>query len=382
MSSDTDFSAAKLADFSLPHCFVLLGENQYLIGRGSITVAAGPRVRVRVEDTEEEFQIALAAGGAEGGQPPNLTQSWRKALSEAAGRDLTWLDGLRLSVDFGLLWEICPAPVLLTSPAFAAAATCAAAAHGDGPLELNAEELAELAAQALAIAAPSPQTVVYDRAAETLTCLRGGGSHVEPGSGSINAQRLMPPHSLLLAIRPGKRQRGRRARQDEQALEAMKKLGPAAGKMFGSPDEAISVLFNHQAGTLTERETALLYGVLRVRQMISSLLESLAEPSVDHDLLGEMCDEESEILRDYFEFPPACDRIRQRARQAGAVGTKLTYAFGSWPALLILAPGRREEIADALAGQFSDVRFLPLEVESAGVLSDSEEPPCEQEGPY
>ncbi len=51
-------------------------------------------------------------------------------------------------------------------------------------------------------------------------------------------------------------------------------------------------------------------------------------------------------------------------------------------ALLIVAPGRREEIADVLAGQFSDVRFLPLEMEPAGILSTSEELPRGQEEPY
>ncbi len=118
----------------------------------------------------------------------------------------------------------------------------------------------------------------------------------------------------------------------------------------------------------------MLYGLLRVRQMIEEFLEHLGEPYVDNDRLAEICDEESAILADYFGFPvrtvPAA--LRRRG-EAGALGCKLTWAFGGLPAAVIIAPGRRREVSAALCRRFPDAHFLPVDMQVDGIMRADQE---------
>lgn len=369
--SDIDLATGEFSSFTVPHALCAAGEFQYLVGQASIVLAAGLRLRARVTETTAEFALSVAADDQRG--VPETVGRWTDALRAQAVDTRDDLDGLAV--------ELRPAQTgmhglvggreLLLSPAAATALTCATKAHRGNSRVVGSSEVADCAGALL-------QTVAGEMAlgryyAECLTCAEGGACYVAPMGESLNAQLLLPPASLILGL----------AKEPAPELSdtwrkvvrsAVEKLGPAVVVALAQGDGGMQRLFDLAAGQLTERETTLLYGLMRVREMIADHVERLGRQMLDHDLLAELCDEESAILQDYFDFPVGdLGRARRTAAEAGALGSKFTYAPGGRPAILIVAPGRRDEVLGALAGDDGGV-FLSVDIDAAGVADDSESP--------
>jgi hypothetical protein len=99
-------------------------------------------------------------------------------------------------------------------------------------------------------------------------------------------------------------------------------------------------------------------------------VELLGDPVVDNDRLAEICDDESDIMADYFGFPATeYGAVRESAFELGALGAKYTWAFGSYPAVIIVAPGERDGIGRELAPRLTDVQFLPIDAEPTGLTA-------------
>jgi hypothetical protein len=179
---------------------------------------------------------------------------------------------------------------------------------------------------------------------------------------------MVPPESLILAVSRRALPSLGESPWERVLLSAVSKTGRGGVRLLAETERDVSRLFELASGKLDEMEMAVLYGLLRVREMITQHLERLGQPLLDHDLLAELCDEESAIVEDYFEFPSApYGEIRNRAVETGALGAKYTYACGSQPAMIILAPGVRDEVGAALAEEFDDCTFLPVDVDPEGV---------------
>ena len=237
---------------------------------------------------------------------------------------------------------------------------------------MPAGELAEVACrwlQELCAADPSCPWRYY---AECLMCLEGGARCVAPSSLPLDVQLMVPLESLILVLSP--RAVAPPGHWAWQGLlrEAIQKLGADSVDLLQGAERDMSRFFQAASKALNERETAILYGLLRVREMISGFLEKLELPTLDHDLLAELCDEESAILDDYFGFPGELyHAVRIKATQSGALGVKLTYAFGGRPAVAILAPGCRDTVYNALKSEFEDHYCFVLDVDAAGAESST-----------
>ncbi len=389
MSSLPPFEAAEWSLFTVPHAIRLAGEHQHLLGTGSIVVATTLRLTAEVEEVPGEFSLAFTGGerGDDAGPPPDdeaiadFAVRWEDALGRVAVGDPELLHGLGIYVDFGRLWDVCPVEALLASPALAVALTVAVVSHRAEAHTFTPEELAELAgavAQELLGGSPGISGRVYG---EALLSIQGGAAYVEPGGTALNVQQLLPPQSLLLALAPGcvpSPARGERVAVAREALAAAVREGADVG---AGGDDGIAALFAVAPGILTDEQTAMAYGLLRVRQDVDEFLEHLGEPYVDNDRLAEICDEESAILTDYFGFPTeAYAEIRAQAVEIGALGTKLTWALGGQPIAVIMAPGAREHVGDELAKQFAGARFLRIDMDPTGLMPGEAEEPEDSPG--
>lgn len=382
MSPTFTFETHEWDRFSVPHSLRLVGENQHLLGGGSITVATSLRLQVEAEETDREFSLGfyrepwdedvrLPAGDAPAAE---YAVAWENAIGSVMLDDPSLLAGLALQVNFGRLWDICPADVLLSSPALAAALTVAIMAHRRDDWAVSEVELAETACQLRRAVASTGAATAGRFYSESLLSIVGGAGYVEPGGRQMNVQQLLPPDSLLLALEPGVAESGHADGRDADVAEAL----IAAWRERGAPaergDEELAELFRLGRTVLSEEQTTMLYGLLRVRQMTEAFLEYVGEPFVDNDRLAEVCDEESAILEDYFGFPAApYASIRATAAEAGALGCKLTWAFGGYPAAIVVAPGRRGEVQRALSRTFRDAHFLPVEMDPAGLCAGPED---------
>ena len=357
----------EFAEFSVPHALCLAGEYQYALGLGSVVVASGPRLQAHVQETAEEFEICAAPPEAPPHDAPEMAARWRPALEKLAVTDPQELDGLRITLAPDET-EGCLLPGLAASdPTVAVALACAVKAHRGDIRSMPTGEMAELAATLL-LELPDACRSYPDRFySECLGCVGGGACYASPSAGALNVQLMIPPESLILAASRRVEASPAPGSWERVLLGALNKLGRTGAELLAATERDVSPLFELPAGMLDERETTVLYGLLRVREMIAEHLERLGEPLLDNDLLAELCDEESFIMEDYFEFPAAPYReVRNRAIEIGALGTKLTHAFGTRPAMIILAPGCRAEVSGELGEEFGDCRFLPVDVEPLG----------------
>ncbi len=389
MSSIVSLDAPSLDRFSVPYSVRLLGEKQHLLGSGSICLATNLRMEVRAWETAGDFSLSfggvageedLGASEIEGRLPwpdeallGELCDRWRNALGRVVA-DPAVLEGLEVEVDLGPLWAVCPVQVLLSCPTLAAGLAAVVAAHRMDPLPPSDAELAGVACRLLDDVLPAGPVGAGSAYGEALMSLVGGAGYVEPGGERLNVQQLLPPESLLLCLTPGVGPTAQAAERDQAVREALAAVGRAGCNLAGAAEEALSGLFELAPDAVSETQMVMVYGLLRTRQMIESFLEYLGDPFVDNDRLAEICDEESVILADYFAFPAdAYDGIRALAAQAGALGAKLTRAFGSYPAAIVLVPGCRQEVQEALCGKFPGAHFLPVNVDPTGLLRQEED---------
>ncbi len=366
MSPVMSLQADELRRFSVPFTLRLVGERQYALGAGSLTIATDVRLVVEVDETPEPF--ALNYIGQPG--PSELAGAWEGALAGEVLGDAEALEGLALTVDFGDLVDVLPAEVLLTSPALAAALTVAALAHRSDGTSRTHGELAAAAAEALRAVTGAEDGARYYP--DAMMSIAGGAGYVEPGGDRLNVQELLPLDAFTLALSAAAPDAGVDER-DRRLREALVSVDRAGADIMRAGDEGLGALFG-LGDLLDQQQTTMIYGMLRVRHMIEEFLEHLGEPYVDNDRLAEICDEESAILADYFGFPLGPYRpICAGAAEAGALGCKLTWAFGSCPAAVVIAPGRRREVNTALIRRFPDAHFLPVNMQVEGLMRADEE---------
>ncbi len=368
--------------FSVPHSLCLVGELQHLLGAGSLSLATNLRLEARVEAGSGAFRLRFGGGErdetghlpAAGEEAARLAVLWERGLGKALGIGPEALDGLRVELDLGRLWELCPPQVLAASPAAGVALTVAVLAHRGEGTEASEVELADAACRARRAALSGGEGLSGLGYADALMSVGGGAGYGAPGAERLNVQTLVPPDSLLLVLRPEAAD-GHTGREREAAvLGALKKILQDGADLSERGDAAFEALFERGERLLDSEALTMLYGLMRVRQMAEEYLECLGDAVVDNDRLAEICDEESAILADYFGFPAEpYDEIRSSAAEAGALGAKLTWAFGGYPAAVVIAPGRRGEVGEALARAFPQVRSLLVDVEPTGLLRGADE---------
>ena len=370
--------------FVLPHSLRLLGEYQHLIGAGTVVAAANLPLAVRVEETRGSFAIDLGrwadtdAGWApfDGDAISERVVRWERAMREALDMGPSDLAGLVVRLDFGPLADLVPADVLAASPAVALSLAVAGSAFRGEREHIDADELARLACRLKTLADPPGASHADRFYAEALQSIQGGAAYVMPDGERLNVQPLLPPDSLLLAIAPDLDTQSVAQEPLARVAEALE-LVRAQGSTLGSGDAGMAELFRLGREALSDEQTGLLYGLMRVREMADAFLECLADEVVDNDRLAEVCDEESAILSDYLGLDPGpYGPMRAAASEAGALGLRHTCAFGGCPAAVIVAPGRREQVGEALARQFPRASFLLVNVAAEGLRpgGDDEEP--------
>ena len=356
--------------FSVPHALCLAGERQYALGLGAIAAAVHLRVRAEVSESTEQFRLDLGPDG-QPGDAERLLEGWRQALAGPAAHGFDDLDGLHIRLDLSDTSGLCPPEVALGGPAVAVALACALRAHRSGARTARMDELAELAC-ALMADLPLPGRPHPDRFyAQCYACLQGGALYVAPGAEPLNVQLALPPDCLILIVPPDAALALDLAPWEDRLESGLRKIKGAA-QLVEETEADMSPLFEAAAGKLDDQEMAVLYGLLRVREMIQDHLEAMDQPTLDHDRFAELCDEESAILQDYLGFPAASlMRVREQAVESGALGARLTYIFGGAPGLIVIAPGRRDEVHMALAHRLRDCRVLPVDVDPEGVAAET-----------
>ena len=260
MSLETAFEADELPCFRLSHVLRLVGENQYLLGSGTIAVATD--LALHLEAAPVADGPVLSFSGARAEATDRLAARWQAALAVAA--DTGCLDEMAIRVDFGPLWDICPPEALLVSPALAAALAVVVSERNEGT-GAGAVQMAELACRLLEAVRPEEAPGAGRFYAEALMSIQGGAGYVEPGGRPLNVQQLLPPESLLLALAPGIG--GCDAAQDERLRQALARVAGEGADVMAAGEAGLLELFRLPAGVLDEDQTAMLYGLLRVRQM-------------------------------------------------------------------------------------------------------------------
>ncbi len=384
MSSALSFEAHEWTRFSVPHALRLIGEHQHLLGAGSISLASTLRLRVEAEETPGEFSLRFGSGARGEGAPPlsgspliaEFAVRWENAIEEVIVEDGSLLESLGIYVDFGPLWGVCGQEAMLAAPALAVGLAVAVTAHRGEGRALTEVGLAELAS-GLRHAIEPKGTGSPDRFySDALLGIVGGVGYAEPGGRRLNVQQLLPPGSFLLALAPGVEAMTGEPEREAAARRALKAAHQAGADIMAQGDEGVAALFELAGNALSQEQTGMLYGLLRVRQMAEEFLEHLGEPFVDNDRMAEICDEESAILADYFAFPAAAyEGISGAAAEMGALGVKLMWAFGSYPAALIIAPGRRGEVVRALSRKFQDTHFLTVDMDPTGLIAGEGDEP-------
>ncbi len=373
MSMGIALDAEEWQRFTLPHTVCLLGEQLYLLGAPAMSAAVNLRLEVVLSDSGEGLELRFGPAGAESEWDAalptveDLAEAWSRAVAEVGVEDPSVLDGKAISLSFDESLAACPPGLLVNSPAVGAALAVACLALSGRIERMEETDAARVGCrllQEVRAAGESPDRFY----GPVLTSLAGGVQYVEAGGTPLNVQQLLPPESLLLLLLPGGQEEAKGPHLDEQIRQHLVSARCHGQDVIRRGDAGLGALFELDEQVLDERGKSMLYGLLRVRQMTEGFVEMLGEPFVDNDRLAEICDEESAILQDYFDFPAApLNRIRHRAVQAGALGAKLTWVFGGYPASLLLAPGRRGEVREALSGEFPDAQFIPLDVESLGL---------------
>jgi hypothetical protein len=335
-------------------------------------IATDLRVGLSVRETPEEFHLGVEIGDGSRTAVGEVVADWCRALEEVA-QDQTQLEGLEITLSLSDLEMQCPPEARLSSPAVAVALATALRAHRGEAESIEESDLAQLAGRLLeeVISEGRPYPQRYD--ALCRACIRGGVAYTSPAAEALNAQLLVPPQSLILAFDREGAAPAKKPAWEKHLLGALQKLDGLEELLKRTEEDGIGALFEMTGEDLSDQEIAVLYALLRVRQMIRELLETLDREVRDNDRLAEVCDEESAILADYFEFPSErLQEIRDEAVQAGALGAKFTYAFGDRPALLALAPGRRDEVVAALRDQLGENCVRALDLDPAGIRSEME----------
>ena len=368
MTLATTLESGQWQNFSIPHPFCLLGEQLHLLGMGSVQLASNLRLQVQSAPGQQRFRLVFSVAGFElGAAARQAAERWRQAVADVPFPEAIALADTELRLHFEPSLASVPIPALLSCPAVAAALAVTALGRQAQMIPFSEQQAVECACQLLGNVRPggeNPRRFIAD----ITMCLTGGASYIGPEGDAVNVQRLLPPMSLILALAPEPAEDFKGGRRDETALQALSLILKKKHNILQEGDAGFAELFDTADGMLDERQIAVLYGLMRLRQMTETFLEHVGGAPLDNDRLAEFCDEESAILTDYFDFPArSFEDIRHKSVEAGALGCKLTWALGGHPAALIIAPGRREQVRQELSEAFEEVRFTPLDIEATGL---------------
>jgi hypothetical protein len=357
--------------FSLPLSVCILGEQQYLLGAGSMCVATDLRLTVDLQEPDEPLALSFRCGGAVMPETADLAARWEQALADGGPGGGPVPTGT-VTFDFDGRLDPFPAESLVASPVVACALVVLALDRAGRPAASEPDDVAELTC-CLAQAVRPVQQNPLRFYGSSLASLLGGAAYLEPGELPINVQQLLPPDSLVLVVLPQAAADVTGPLHELAVGEALATAWREAPSFIEGGDSGLQALFGIAPSLLDPLHASMVYGLLRVRQMAEELLERLGEAVTDNDRLAEACDEESAILTDYFGFPAEpFSKARRHAAAAGALGTKLTWAFGGCPAALLVAPGRRPQVHRALARHCPDACVLPIRMSAAGLLWQGE----------
>ena len=365
---DLTFRAEDFARFSVPHAVCVAGEFQYAVGQGALVAAVDLRLEVAVEETDGDFQLELSPAGAASGPALEAVSRWRQALGRLAAGSPDELDGLKVTIGQGRGAAELPVADVLRTPAAGVGLACAVRAHRGERAPCSPHELAALADALLREALGEGGAHEGRFHALSLACILGGAWHAGPAVEPLNVQLLVPPDAMILSLCPSAQARAGVEAWEKTLASALAALRLGGEKFLSAAEDDMGAFFELASRKLNEPQTAVLYGLLRMHEMTRAQVETLSSEMADHDRLAEMCDEESAILEDYFAFPAEhLKEVREVAVQSGALGAKMTYSFGERPALLVLAPGRRGEVASAIMEQFPEDVVLAVDVAAGGI---------------
>lgn len=352
--------------FNVPHSFCLAGELQHLLGMGSIIIASEHRTNITASETPEPFQIRIIKDEATVGTP---APEWTKRIEDAIGIPTDALDGLTITLKPPEVVAHRQPELTICSPASCVGILLAIKVHRSDYRSISPTELAREADALLNGIIPGGPTLPGQFYSLAMASVSGGALYIDDSSEPLNVQQLLPPESLILAVNPDAECVFGPKQWTRTMVRALQKMGGSEKLLEETQGEPAKILEACE-GKLNDSEIAVLYGQLRTQQMIRMQLEYLGQAYTDHDRFAEMCDEESEILKDYFEFPSEkLLEIRQQAVESGAIGAKLTYAFGCLPAILIIAPGRRDEVASTLSEKLQPENVFAIDPSPAGITS-------------
>jgi len=361
----------KYDHFSLPLPLCLLGERQALLGLGYVGIASTLRIHMAARPTEEEFAIDVI-GSAPSEELQEVCGRWWRLLQEEYAPEGGSLQGLKLALDPGALAGTLDPAAVLRSPVFAVGASCALNAYSGGHEGgLRADAAARQVSRIMARLEGGEEGDGVGHYPAALLSLVGGARHVSPDGETLDMQELVPPECLLLAVRPDLSDSAVPLDLHGMVRSALRKMESPAEALGEGEGEGLEKFYELANEYLDDRETMAVYGLLRTRQLISSLVEELSRPSFDHDVLAEMCEEEASLLAEHMGFPAEHYRdIGDRATEAGAIGFKYTYGPGGYPSLLILAPGRRDTVDKVLRSEFDDLFVSAVDVDQRGLFSE------------
>jgi hypothetical protein len=350
--------------FSVPHSFCLAGELQHLLGMGSIIVASEHRINITASETPDPFRIRIMRDGSEA---EAAAPEWTDRIKGATETPAEDLDGLTITLEPPEAVASRHPEIAICNPASCVGILLAIKVHRSEERSIPLAKLAREADALLNGLLPGGSALPEKFYSLAMASVSGGALYIGDSPEPLNVQQLLPPESFILAFDPDAECAFGLKQWTRTMIKALQKMG-GSEKLLEETQGKPAKVIEAGAGKLNDSEVAVLYGLLRVQQMIRSQLEYIGQAYTDHDRLAEMCDEESEILKDYFEFPSEkLLEIRQQAVESGAIGAKLTYAFGSLPAILLIAPGRRDEVISTLAEKLQPENVFAIDPSPAGI---------------
>lgn len=328
---------------SVPWPIRLFGDLQEALHLPSITAAVDIRTAIVVQPRQEHtFRISGR------GLPEPLTldsedetacaarvPSFARALRVVAAGKF----GLKSGYDFEVHTRVPGIENLMDCPVATVNWVVTLLALGGGLRDLCGEEVARLAAEAVA-----KEGSVSWGLAETYACILGGMQTLEwAGKPRIaHLERALP--GMVLGYSPGSvvRHQGAVLRKTGSAIQRLESIIGETSFAVVSFDEVVPLLRG-----LSDDDARAVYAHLGIRDYCYEARELVdGEQGLDDDRLGEMLDGAHEMLRDYLGFDqPEIESLIQAAIGAGAIGCKLIPGTATFVAF---APGKDREVINAI----------------------------------
>lgn len=357
--------------FSVSNTLDLVGGEFEELRIDPVVASVGWRLRVRCRLGDDGIH-SLAVHGA-GDQSALLPINWFELLWESTGLRLE--GGLKVTV---ALDEALPLPWVASlghSASFAVGLVTGVAALADRLGDMPATDLASAAARLLRLLHGMPADGRRYEAA-CAAAARGGVPLAASDPGARTLSEIIPPESFGMVCSP------------DWPADAGAGLPSSVLADFPTRHAALldrvdlagldlEAVFGPAGASASEFEQSVLYASIRVREVIGQLRACLDAGYMDNDALGEMLDDESDLLVDYLGYNPGrMAQAREVATGASALGCKYSVLAGRIPVMLFFAPTGREDVTDALESAHfhcMDVDFDPL-----GVLLEDDPPPAER----